>query len=78
MKNNCCWVNYKWVTIQRQIFILQIMSECIRLVKLCFWKKLNEAASADTSNLAARKYFIALKGEDDKQGINKLVNIPTG
>ena len=31
----------------------------------------------DTSDLAAKKYFIALKAEFDKQEINKLVNVQT-
>ena len=31
----------------------------------------------DTSDLAAKKYLIALKDEVDEIGINKLVNLPT-
>ena len=31
----------------------------------------------NTSDLAAKKDFVALKAEDDKLGINKSVNVPT-
>ena len=41
-------------------------------------KKLNDAAGVDTSNLAAKRYLIALKAEGDKLSIKKLVNAPTG
>ena len=27
MKKNCCWVNYKWVIIQKQTVILEIKSK---------------------------------------------------
>ena len=40
-------------------------------------KELDHATGADTSDLAAKKYFIALKAEVDKLVINKLVNVPT-
>ena len=35
------------------------------------------ATGLDTSDLAVKKYFIALKAEVDKLDINKLVNVPT-
>ena len=40
-------------------------------------KELDHATSVDTSDLAAKKDFIALKAEFDKLDINKLVNVPT-
>ena len=40
-------------------------------------KKLNDITGADTSNLAAKSDFIALKAEVGKLDINKLVNVPT-
>ena len=40
-------------------------------------KELDHARRADTSDLAAKKDFIALKSEIDKLDINKLVNVPT-
>ena len=40
-------------------------------------KKLHHTTGVDTSDLVAKKDFIALKGEDDKLNINKLVNVPT-
>ena len=40
-------------------------------------KKLDHATCLDTSNLAAREDFIALKAKVDKLDINKLVNVPT-
>ena len=39
-------------------------------------KKLGHAIGVDTSHLAAKKIFIALKAEADKLDINKLVNVP--
>ena len=41
-------------------------------------KELEHATVIDTSDLAAKKNFIALKAEVDKLDINKLVNVPTG
>ena len=38
---------------------------------------LNDAAGVDTSNLAAKMDFIALKAGVDKLEISKLVNVPT-
>ena len=40
-------------------------------------KELEYAADVNTSNLAAKKYFIALKTKVDKLDINKLVNTST-
>ena len=40
-------------------------------------KKLDHATGVDTSDLAAKKDFIALKTEVGKLDINKLVNVPT-
>ena len=40
-------------------------------------KELDHATGVDTSDLAAKKDFIALKAKVDKLGINKLVNVPT-
>ena len=40
-------------------------------------KELGHPTSADTSDLAAKKSFIALKAEVDKSDINKFVNVPT-
>ena len=39
-------------------------------------KELNHATGVDTSDSAAKKYFIALKAEVDNLDINKLVNAP--
>ena len=40
-------------------------------------KELDHATGVDTSDLAAKKDFIALKAEVDKLDINKLVNVPS-
>ena len=40
-------------------------------------KELEHGAGANTSDLAAKKYFIFLKSEVDNLDINKLVNAPT-
>ena len=40
-------------------------------------KKLNHATGVDTSDLAAKKDFIALKADVVKPDINKLLNVPT-
>ena len=40
-------------------------------------KELEHATGVDTSDLAAKSDFIALKAEVDKLGIDKLVNVPT-
>ena len=40
-------------------------------------KEVDYATSVDTSDLVAKKGFIALKAEVDKLSINKLINVPT-
>ena len=40
-------------------------------------KELERAKGIDTSDLAVKKDFIALKAEFDKLDINKFVNVPT-
>ena len=40
-------------------------------------KELEHAAGIDTSDLADKKDFMALKVEVDKLDINKLTNVPT-
>ena len=40
-------------------------------------KELEHTTGIDTSDLAAKKDFIALKTEVDKLDFNKLVNVPT-
>ena len=40
-------------------------------------KELGDATEVDTSDLAAKTDFIALKFEVDKPDINKLFNVPT-
>ena len=40
-------------------------------------KELGHATGIDTSDLTAKKDFIALKFEVDKLDINKLTNVPT-
>ena len=39
--------------------------------------KLEHATGVDTSDLATKNDYIALKAEVDKLDINKLVNVPT-
>ena len=40
-------------------------------------EKLDHTTDVDTSDLTAKKDFIALKAEVDKLEINKFVNVPT-
>ena len=40
-------------------------------------KELDQATGVDTSDLAAKKDFIALEAEVDKLVFNKVVNVPT-
>ena len=40
-------------------------------------EELKDATGIETSNLAAKSNFIALKAKVDRLDINKLVNIPT-
>ena len=40
-------------------------------------KELDHATGVETSDLAAKKDFIALKAEVDKLDIDKSVNVPT-
>ena len=49
----------------------------LRFVKLYYLKELEHTVGTDSSNLAAKKDFIALKPDVDKLYINKLGNVPT-
>ena len=40
-------------------------------------KELEHATGVNISDLAAKKYFVALNAEVDKLDINKLVDVPT-
>ena len=75
MKNSYCWVNYKWVIIQNHIVILDKV--LLDLSNYATKKKLDYATGIDTSNLAAKKDFFALKAEIEKLDIHKLVNVPS-
>ena len=63
--------------IQNQIVILEIKLVVLDLPNYATKKELEYAAGIDTSDLAAKKGFIALKAEVGKLEINKLTNIPT-
>ena len=76
MKRNC-WVYYKWVIIQNQV-IRHKVKVILDLSNYATKKDLDHATMVNTSDLAAKKDFIALKAEVDKPDINKLVNFPTG
>ena len=41
-------------------------------------RELKDVTGVDTSNLAAKRDFIALKAEVGKLDINKLVSLPSG
>ena len=75
MKRNC-WVYYKWVIIQNQV-IKHKVKVILDLSNYATKKDLDNATMVNTSDLAAKKDFIALKAEVDKLDINKLVNVPT-
>ena len=59
-------VNCKWFIIQNQAAILEINS------KDAIWEEPDYDTSADTSDLAAKNYFIALEAEVDKLVIAKF------
>ena len=75
MKRNC-WVYYKWVIIQNQV-IKHKVKVILDLSNYATKKDLDNATMVNTSDLAAKKDFIALKAEVDKLDINKLANVPT-
>ena len=50
----------------------------LELANYAIKQELEHATCVDTSNLAAKKDFIALKAEVEKLDINDLVKIPTG
>ena len=53
------------------------VKEVLDLSKYATKKELEHATGIDTSDLAARKDFNALKTEADKLDINKMTNVPT-
>ena len=74
MKRSCCWVYHKWRT---RLHIRDKVKVVLDLSNYATKKELDHATGVDTSDLAAKKDFIALKAEVDKLDINKLVNVPT-
>ena len=72
MKKKCCWINYIWVIIQNQIVILDLKNVklVLDLSNYATNKKLEHITDVNTSDLAAKKDFLALKAEVDKLGIN--------
>ena len=71
MKKKCCWINYIWVIIQNQIVILDLKN--VKLVldfsNYATNKILEHITDVNTSDLAAKKDFLALKAEVHKLGI---------
>ena len=72
MKKKCCWINYIWVIIQNQIVILDLKNVklVLDLSNYATNKKLEHITDVNTSDLAAKKDFLALKAEVDKLGMN--------
>ena len=73
MKNNCCCLYYKWVIIQNQTLVVVLVVLVVKSVL----DMSNHAAGFDTSDLAAKNDFIALKAEIAKVDINTLSDIFT-
>ena len=59
MNQNYCGVYYKWVIISDKVKVVLDLSYATK-------NELEHATSIDTSNLAAKKDFIALKTKVDK------------
>ena len=57
--------------------ILDIKLKLLDLTNYASQKELEHTLGVDTSDLAAKKDFVALKAEVDKIDIKKLVNVPT-
>ena len=70
MKKNFCCVYYKWVSRDKVKVVLDLWHYRTK-------RELDHATGVDTSDLAAKKDFIALKAEFDKLDFNKLDNVPT-
>ena len=72
MKKKCCWINYIWVIIQNQIVILDLKNVklVLDLSNYATNKILEHITDVNTSDLAAKKDFLALKAEVHKLGIN--------
>ena len=61
-----------------EIYIRDKVKVVLNLENYSTKKESDHATGIDTSDLAAKKDFIALKDEVDKVGINKLVNFRNG
>ena len=72
MKKKCCWINYIWVIIQNQIVILDLKNVklVLDLSNYATNKILEHITDVNTSDLDAKKDFLALKAEVHKLGIN--------
>ena len=63
-------INYITTHIRDKVKVALDLSDCAT-------KTVDHATSVDTSDLAAKKGFNALRAQVDKLGINKLVNVST-
>ena len=62
---------------QRDSHIRDKVKVVLNLSNYATKKELEHATGVDTSDLAAKKAFIALKAEVEKLDFNKFVNVPT-
>ena len=75
MKNNCCGVMSYYP--EPDSHVRDKVKVVLELSNYSTKKELQHATGIDTSDLAAKKDFIALKPEVDKLNINKLTNALT-
>ena len=75
MKKNCCGVMSYYP--EPDSHVRDKVKVVLELSNYATKKELQHATGIDTSDLAAKKYFIALKAEVKKIDINKFVHVPT-
>ena len=73
MKKSCCWVNYKWDYPEPDSHIRDKVIVVLDLSNYATKKELDHATGVDTSDLTAKKDFIALKAEVDKLNMKACV-----
>ena len=80
MKESSCWVILKYFISyypEPGSHIRDKFKVVLDLSNYATKQELEHPTSVDTSDLAAKKYFIDLKTEVDKLGLNELINAPT-
>ena len=64
LKKDCCCLNLKWFIMQSQTYIIDKVKVAWELSNFAAKKGLKHATGVDTSDVTAKKEFVALKAQN--------------